>query len=523
MPTVPHRRSRIRPAAVIAGVVAMAIALAGCSGSDPNSASAKKTSAPTTLVVAYRNQVTTIDPLRADYVQSDTVDQGLYDTLVTYDAKDRIVPMVASSAAYNSAVDAVDVTLRSGVTFHDGSPLTATDVKFSLDRDKQLGIGIDGQIPSYASTEVINDHKLVIHLTKPDALFLGALSRIYILNSKLVQQHEGSDNAQGWLLDHDAGSGSYTLRSISNGTYTLGRYAKYWKFNSARPNTLVLRRIDDPTTTKQELVAGNVDIGDINATDVSSAKSAGLNVVESGTAGAYVYFNDSQGPTANVAVRKAITLAYDYTGGLAKFRGNLGKLANGPLPTDLACRPDLPTVKQDLTEAKKTLADAGITNLTLTMRFQPAFAEQAEEATLLQSNLKSIGITVNLQPIAFADYLTLLDNFSSVPQLMLATDAPPYPDAGVMITQEFNSAAVGTNKDAYSNPQVDKLLAQATGEPNADARCTIYKKVQTIVSQDYGIMPMYTPYTPIASAKNVVGAGLSAPNGSLAIAELTVK
>ncbi|BDZ51338.1 hypothetical protein GCM10025867_35790 [Frondihabitans sucicola] len=250
-------RHRARLTAATGAGVALAILLAGCSGSDPNAGSA----ASTKLVVAYRNEVTTIDPARADYVQTDTVDQALYDTLVTYDASGTLVSSLATKFRYNSSVDAISVTLKSGVRFHDGSALTATDVKASLDRYKALGVGIDGQIPSYASTDVVNAHQVTIHLSKPDALFLGALSRIYILNSALVAKHEGTDQGQSWLLSHDAGSGPYTLGSVSSGTYTLPRFSDYWTFDSARPKTLTLRRIDDTSTTKQEIVAGNVDVG----------------------------------------------------------------------------------------------------------------------------------------------------------------------------------------------------------------------------------------------------------------------
>jgi peptide/nickel transport system substrate-binding protein len=513
----------LRPRAGItaAAALALTVGLAGCAASDPNSAGSASDK-PTTLVVAYRNQVTTIDPARANYAQTDSVDQAFYDSLVTYDEKGAIVPSLATSAKLSDDATSVKVTLRDGAVFHSGSPITAEDVKYSLDRYKALGIGIAGQIPSYKSTDVVDTNNLVIHLSKSDSLFLGALSRIYILDSKLVEKNAGSDSGQGWLLDHDAGSGPYTLSSGSNGTYTLERFAKYFAFKDNRPNTLVLRRIDDASTTKQDLIAGNIQVGTIAAHDASDVSSAGLATAQTSTSTAYVYMNNSGGATANPAVREAIRLAYDYTGGLAKFRGDAGTIAAGPLPSSLACRPDLPTSKQDLAAAKKVLADAGITNLTLTMRYQPAFAEQAQEATLLQSNLASIGVTLDLVPIAYADYLTLLSSFSTVPELMLATNAAPYPDAGVMLTQEFSSIAVGTNKDAFSDPEVDSLLTAAASESDASARCTDYKKVQTIVDKANAIMPMYTVANTIASAKNVSGTDRTAPNGSLAIAQLTV-
>ena len=171
---------------------------------------------------------------------------------------------------------------------------------------------------------------------------------------------------------------------------------------------------------------------------------------------------------------------------------------------------------------RQVLADAGITDLTLTLNFQPAFSEQAQEATLLQSNLAEIGVTLNLEPIAFADYLNLLSDFSTIPEMMLATEAAPYPDAGVMLTRLFLSSAVGTNKMAYSNPDVDSLLAEANAEPDADTRCDYYMDAQTIIDEDNAIMPMYTVTAGTAHRPDIAGAELAAPNGSLAISSLTV-
>jgi peptide/nickel transport system substrate-binding protein len=519
MPNAPLRR-RHTLAAFTAAAASM-ILLAGCTASDPNAAPATG-SADTSIVVAYRNEVTTIDPARSDYVQTDSIDQTLYDTLVTFDADNALAPSLATSFEYNDTVDAISVTLRDDVLFHDGAPLTSADVKYSLDRYKALGVGIFGQIKNYDSTEIIDDQNLVIHLSTPDSLALGALSRVYIVNSALVSANEGSDNAQSYLLSTDAGSGPYTLGEASGGTYTLARFDDYFGFDEERPNTLTMRRIDEYATIRDELTAGTVDVGPIAPTDEETLTQAGLEVAKRDSYQAYVFFNNSVGQTANPAVREAIRLAYDYQGGLDNLRDGQGTIANGPLPSSLSCRPELPSSEQNLEQAKKVLSDAGLSDLTLTLDFQPAFAEQAQEATLLQSNLAEIGVTLNLEPIAFADYLNLLSDFSTIPEMMLATEAAPYPDAGVMLTRLFLSSAVGTNKMAYSNPEVDSLLADANAEPDADTRCDYYMDAQTIIDEDNAIMPMYTVTAGTAHRPDIAGAELAAPNGSLSIASLTV-
>ncbi|MDQ0239533.1 ABC transporter substrate-binding protein [Arthrobacter bambusae] len=507
-------RPRRRPAAAGLAVTA-ALLLSACSGG----ATAADDPRLDTVVYAFPNAVNTLDPVRADYVQNDYVQSSLYDSLVTYDKDGNVLPQLAKEATYTPDNTAITVKLREDATFHDGTKLTAKDVAFSLDRYSKLGLGIAGTIKNYKTAEITGDFTLTIRLSHPDALFMGALSHIYILNSALVTSNAGIDSAQGWLLNHDAGSGPYSFVDTSNGTYNVQRYDKYWAFDEKRPRAFTFRRIDENATARDELRAGNVDIVGLNQANAQALNGAqGITVKQVKTfTQAYVYFNNSYGPTANPAVRKAIRLAYDYQSGLDKLRGGLGTLASGPLPTTIACRPNLPESRRDLDQAKKILGDAGLTNITLTMRFQPAFPEQVQEATLLQSNLAEAGITLKLEPIAFADYLSLLQDWKKIPDLMLSTDAMPFPDPGAMLARTYTSSAVGTNRAAYANPKVDDLLAKANTAPDATARCGLYKEAQTLIDSDAAAMDLYTTAANYAFRKdlgdtvtfNSVGGGIA--------------
>lgn len=517
-------RTRARLLAPLPLLLTAALFATACAAQAPNSGGNASAAGDTTIVVAARNEVTTLDPSQSSYLQVDAAVAPLYDTLLRFDDAGQLVGSLASDFSYNDDATALTVTLRDDVLFHDGSPLTAADVVYTLDRISNIGSGIAGQTAGYVSSEAPDDHTVVISLAAPDALFASKLSRVYILNSKLVAANEGTDNAQSWLLSHDAGSGAFTLASSEPGTITYERFADYFDFSAERPGTVVLRRVDELSASRDELLAGAVDATSISAADIDSVSDAGFQVEPVGSSMAMVWLNNSTGATADPAVRQALRLSFDYEGALAGIRSGSGELNTTMLPAGLSCAADLPVVHQDLDAARQILADAGKSDLTLTMRYQPAFEEQVQEATLLQSNLSEIGVTLNLEPIAFADYLTTLTDWKNIPEMMLAGEGLPVPDPGVMLTQVYSSQAVGTNKPAYSNPQVDALIAQVKSTPDADARCSLMKQIETILDEDNASMPLYTNNTNWAFSDKIA-APASAPktaSGQLAIADLRV-
>ncbi|WP_427885439.1 ABC transporter substrate-binding protein [Kribbella sp. GL6] len=505
----------------VAGCVAVTMIVTGCTAGRGGTAAGK--TAKDTVVFADRGQVPTLDPARSDYVQTDAADRILYDTLVTYDKQGKLVGELAESFAYSADVRSIKVKLRARAKFHDGTPVTAKDVAYTLDRNTKIA-GIDMLTKSYRSTTVDGDLGLTIQLKQPDTLFAGALSRIYIVNSALVQKHAGSDLGQSWLANHDAGSGPYALTSSVPGRIETQRYDGYWSFDDARPKKFVELQVDETAARRDGLVSGTIDITGVNSQDRPVVEKAGIEYQPTAGGGMdAIFFNTSYGPTANPKVRKAVRLAFDYEGSVAKIDAGDSEVANGPLPSYLPCRPDLPKSKQDLGRAKQLLAEAGLSNLRLTMTFQPAFAEQAQKATLLKSNLQQIGVTLDLQPITFPSYLTKLRDWKQVPQLMLLSENLPYPEPGIELSQVYNSKAVGTNKGAYKNPKVDALLDQAATEPDADKRCELYRTTQELIDADDVIMPLNYAKSGVYHSPGVTGVDRIAAASGVDLGYVTLK
>lgn len=447
------------------------------------------------IIIGSSGQINTLDPLRSDYSQTNILNSALYDTLIAFDEKNNMIGRLAESFKVADDGKSIAMKLRSGVKFHDGAAFTARDVAFTLDRLKKLGVGAALLIEGYDSTTVNGDLDLTINLSKPSAIFLSALCKIYIVNSALVTANAGDNDAQTWLQAHDAGSGPYTVTSFEGQAVEMARFDDYWEADLKRPEALLLRRVDESATKRDELRDGTIDVGlFLSNRDVEELeKDPNLGVAWFGsTLQAEIIFNTRVGPTADPRVRKALRLAYDYEGGLAVVRRGKGSMANGPLPQGIICRPDLPKVSRNVEEAKKLLAEAGQSNLSLKLYFQPVWEAQKQEATLYQANLRDIGVEVELVPVAFPSYLASLADPNSIPPMMLLEDFAQYPDPGIMLTKGYKSTAVGSNRAGYANPEVDKLLDEAAGTVNDEARCKLYEKVQQILDADSVMLDMYT-------------------------------
>jgi len=478
-------------------------------------------------VGAYTGAIDTLDPQQSDYGQTSLIDSALYEPLVTYTSTNHLVGALATSFVLSPSSTSVHITLRSGVVFHSGAPLTSADVKFSLDRYEHLGTGIGGLFSDYKSTSIINPTHLVIHLKAPDSLFLGELSKAYILDAKAVAANAGSDDGQAWLANHDAGTGPYELApgTTAGGNIVLDRFAHYWGFTSKRPTSITMRRIDESATQREDLEAGQINYANnLSESDALASKSSSVVVANLGTINQqYIYFNTTTGPTANVEVRRALQMAFDYKGALKKILEGAGVTARGPLPLGMPCEASFPQFTENLSAAKALVAKAGYSHLTLTMRYQPEIAEQAEEAVLFQSDLKSIGVTLKLVPITFSAYLTTLSSDKTIPEMMLLADNAQIPNVGSFLAQFYGPDSAGQNRSGYSNPELTKLIDAAASTNNEAAQCSDYEKAQKIVYNAATAVDLFSIPWPVAYTNNLSGVVVSPVTTPISLATLEVK
>jgi peptide/nickel transport system substrate-binding protein len=487
-PGASRRRTRL----LVAGVALLGATtlLAGCA---PSSGTSDTGSArASTLVIAENEPPATFDPVQADNSTVDEVVIPAYDTLVSYDSSANLQGELATDWTVDETGTSITMTLRDDVTFHDGTPLTAKDVVYTLDRIKSLGIGVASLLTSYDSATATDDTHVTITLSQPDAPFLAALSRVYILNSKLVEENKGDDQGQAWLATNDAGSGPYTVTGYTaNQSATFEQYADYWGGFDGQAKAIEFRYLTDASTQASALRSGDVDIAmDIAPADRASFDTTGFRIDSSPTnVVLYSFFNMKDPVTSNPALREAVSYAYDYDQHVDTILQGDGTKVNGPIPNGMQCAAtgDIGQPTFDLDKAKQIVDQNGLAGTSITMTYLQATAEMEQAATLLQSNLAEIGIDLQLQAVTYPQYVELAANDATRPQMGMIYAFPPFPDTSAIMYQLFDTRfiGVGQNWGGYSNPQVDQLVEAAQVETDQATRCQQYQDAEKIVVGDY--------------------------------------
>lgn len=499
------KHSLSRTTAVFA-TLAVGALVSGCASTGTSPAPARDE----TVIIGTGAVPQSLDPILASDVQTDFTTGALYDKLVDYDADGELVPLIATEWEYNADATSVTLTLRDDVVFHSGTPLTAADVVYTLDRDARLGLGVASFLSSYASAEAIDDTHVTITLNSPNTTFVGALSKIYIVDSALVAENAGSDDAQSWLASNDAGSGVYSLEDYTaNQSAELVRFDDSWRFDEARPTNLVYRYITESSTLRDELASGGVDVvTGLTATDQTGFEGKdGFALVPLPTMmQLYFMMNTASGITADPAVREAIQLAYDYEGHISSILSGKGEIASGIASPAVTCRVDSGTSEQDVAAAKAIISDLGLEGSTLTLAYQSVIPEHQKAATLLQSNLKDIGLNLELKTVTYPEYMALISDPATVPDIGVLWDFPYYPEIGPMLHRVYDSAFIGqSNYGLYSNPEVDSLLESGIASTDPEAACADFTAAQEQIIADRVSVNVSNPTTTVVTSSDVTG------------------
>lgn len=470
----------------------IATSAAGSDGT-PSSAAAMPTDPrANTLIIAENEVPATFDPVQADNSTVDEVVIPTYDALVSYDKSGKLVGVLAKDWKVDAAGTTITMTLNGNVKFHDGTTMTAKDVVYTLDRVSKLGIGVASFTTAYKSGKAVDATHVQITLKQPYAPFLAGLTRVYILNSALVTKNAGSDNGQKWLATNDAGSGPYTLVKYTNGQEAdFTKFPGYFRGFQRQAKDVVFRYIAEASTQKSSLLNGDVDVAmDIAPNDWASFQSNDSYVVDEAATNVVlsVFFNMYPGSKLqNKALRQAIAYSYNYKQHVTNILKGAGQKVVGPMASGMNCADQsLNQPTYDPAKAKQILATAGLSNVTLTMTYLKATDEMEQAATLLQSNLADIGVTLKLQAITYPQYATLASKPATTPDLGMIYAFPAYPDANAVMFVNYDSQFIGggQNWGGFTDKAYDALVEKAQTLTDNAARCKLYDQAQKIVTDD---------------------------------------
>ncbi len=364
---------------------------------------------------------------------------NVYDRLFTFGRKkvgenwafdpDTIRGELAKSSSISPDGKFITITLRPEATWHDGTPVTAEDVKWSLDRHvtaKSLAAPqfTTGSLTSASQFKIVDPQTVTVTLEKPDRLALANLCVCYaiMINSKLAKKHATADDpwAMEWMKTNTAASGAYIIDSHKPGESTVLRRNEKWVGGAggALPSfkRIIIQTVPEPATRANLIERGDADLAiDLAASDLptieKSAKSKVVSIPQS-NGFTHISMNTQMAPFDNLKVRQAVALALPYEDMFkAAIFGRGTKLYGGTwatVPPDASFPQAIPN-KTDLAKAKALLAEAGHPNgFSTTFAFTSGQTATAEPmAALVKESLGKIGIQVEIQKKPDAEFNTL--------------------------------------------------------------------------------------------------------------------
>jgi peptide/nickel transport system substrate-binding protein len=414
--------------------------------------------------------------------------------------------------------------LKKNAVFHDGTPVTAKDVKWSLDRAVTVGGFPTFQMGAGSLTKaeqfvVVDDNTVRVDFLKKDRLTIPDLAVIVpcIINSELVKKH--ATEKDPWGLDYTkqntAGSGAYRVVSWNAGTEViLERNDKWTGGPLPKVKRVVWRMVPSAGNRRALLERGDADISyDLPNKDFVELKDAGkLNIISTPYSNGiqYLGMNVTKPPFDNPKVRQAVAYAIPYQKIMDAVLFGLSKPMFGAAPgtpTQVAW-PQPHTYNTDIAKAKQLLAEAGYPNgFETTLSFDLGFAGVNEPLCVLtQESLAQIGIKCTINKIPGATWRTELNKKVLPLYTNVFSGWLDYPEYFFIWCYHGKNSIFNTM--SYQSKELDGLIdgaVTAAAEGNKDAYDKDVKGFVDLAFADMPRIPLFQPYVNVATQKNVSG------------------
>jgi len=501
-------RRRVLQGGAVGAMGAATWALVGCGGDDDTSSttpSADKSSQPAaspsatqqikkggSIVVRRPSSFTFGDPQRSSSGYDTTSNLLLAAPLLNMTKSGELKAYIAAAWEQPDATT-INLKLRDGIVFTDGTPVDADAVKFSLMRylTPALASPARGTMTAIESVNAPDKSTVVIKLGKPNATFAQALAGPAPGGgSALLSPTAVSKLGDDKFNEAPVTVGPYKIESYDRGAQMVLVKNPDWKITEEDGSVLpyldkiTFKVIPDAAVSMASLQAGEIDIDYVPSADnLAQVKSnSSLAFIEAQATGlTALSFVTNKPPVDKVAFRKAINYGVDRDEVVAVIAAGAGQPAKGPLsPATWAYDKSLPSYGYDPQKAKASLSEAGFPNgtdltvLTYTSNPYPKYGE------LLQAQLAKIGIKVKVESVevpVFTEQFRAKANYIAAVEGMPVASGDPW---------SFFQQRYGTqgqyNAGKVPNPEFDALIDKAATELDKQKRGDIYHQ---LVKLDY--------------------------------------
>ena len=453
---------------------------------------------------ANNSNYDTLDPHAVFDVGRAAVRINFYDGLYRWvDNPPKQIPWLAESHEITGDGHVWTFKLRSDVKFHDGTPMTADDVVYSMERILAVKRGVGGLLaPMVApgNTKALDAHTVQFKLTEPSVIFGALVSDIAVVNSKLVKRNEkNGDWGQAWLAKNEAGTGSFKLKRYDPAVGFIGERFKdhFYGWGPKYFDEIEFRTVLETNTRLLGLIKGDYHglDGYLTPDAIDRLKAApGVQVIEEESMRVFqVSFNNERAPLDDVNLRKALSYAFDYDAIINDIMK--GTVVRNPtiVPNNMWGAPkDVKGYTYDLEKAKEYLAKVKQPIRPLIMGTLAGFSDTEQVAAILQNGARKIGVEIKLESAPWGVISSRTQNSEQMYDIVGYPKSTYYANPNNWLGEAFGSRYIPTRNVArYRNPEVDKRIERALVSNDQAERVRLNEEAGRIVFEDAPGMWIY--------------------------------
>jgi peptide/nickel transport system substrate-binding protein len=477
-----------------------------------------------TLVIARLSDAENLDHHFMSTINAASVTHSkIYEGLVGRDKNAEIVPLLAEE--WMQVDDKTwEFKLRNDVKFHDGTAFNAEAVKATFDRllDPNVGSPRAVVFKMVNEVKVVDEYTVQFILKEPFSPLLSILASHEggIISPKTIEKY-GKE-----IIQEPNGTGPFAFESWTPGQeIVFSKNNEYWG-TKANVDKVVFKVVPEETTRISMLETGEAHIAEPLSVPMMSTVEASkaIEVYRSeGFGTEYIGFNVQKRPFNDVRVRKAIAHAVEMDAIIKGVYNNVGKKANSLLGSKVfGYHEGMEAYEYNLNEAKKLLAEAGFPNGFETSIITMDSKERINLAEVLQSQLKGIGIKLNIQVLEYGTFVEQANSGNS--EMFIISWRNATGDADYNQYNLFHTSSQGGagNTFFYSNKEVDRLIEAARSEKDETKRLELYALTQEMEMEDAVYIPVRVIENLAAVTKDIDGFAIS-PSGYLEINGVSIK
>ncbi|SHI14531.1 extracellular solute-binding protein, family 5 Middle [Sporobacter termitidis DSM 10068] len=489
-------------------VLATVISLAACGGSTKNTTTSASPESSNTAAMTEASAPATLTPTAGGILEiggsailptdvtwfkvrgiMEVAFAGLwgYETLMRYSATGTPECFLLDSITPDAGALTWTMKVKDGITFSDGSKLTAEVVAWNLNYYKENGILASSFFSNFVNAEATDSKTVVCHFSSWEILFDYYLCRTVLIASKEAFDKGGADG----LVANPIGTGPFVLKNMTPDVdMTMDKNPSYWQ-GQVLLDGVHYTYYADELVAMEALKAGEITAAMSDSySSIDSLMKETISLTKTQTAlPSYAYTmcfksNDQNDPCSNLDVRKAISYAIDTQALVDTLTYGYGvKTTQWCMSNNEYYSPDVTGQPYNLETAKKLLADAGYTDGFSTKLWYLNIPQMSDTAAAVAEMLSKIGITADLNPIDAASYVNYIGGWDS--GILIHTMGMEGGAASQYATTFVNDISFGLGMNAFAIPDsLDALVKQAKSAASSDEAVKLFKKVAYDVFED---------------------------------------